>query len=81
MNPISLHLDMCKHIQDFWKRIIDTIYNIIHKEIPVCLRSCFLGRVPEAIDLRTHESKLVVSKASFCETLEECLLSICELLD
>lgn len=49
----------CKHLQIFWKKIIDTTSTILHKKIPLSPEICILGLVPEKLALRTHESKLL----------------------
>lgn len=49
----------CEHIQEFWRRIINIISNIIDKEVSMCPEICILGLIPETLALRTHERKLV----------------------
>lgn len=43
----------CEHIQEFWRRIINTISNIIDEEVPMCPEICILGLIPETLVLRT----------------------------
>lgn len=47
------------NIKEFWRRIINTVSNIIDKEVLVCPEVCILGLIPETLALRTHERKLV----------------------
>lgn len=61
----------CKHIQDFWKEIINTISHIIHKDIPIRPEICILGLFPEALALRPHERKLV----NLCLLQAKCLIA------
>lgn len=49
----------CKHLQEFWEKITDTISIIIHKKIPACPEICILGLRPKTLALKTHEYKLI----------------------
>ena len=49
----------CKHIQKFWKDLVEIISCIIQKKVPASPEVCILGLIPEALSFRTHERKLV----------------------
>lgn len=49
----------CECMRDFWKRVIATVSSIVDKEIPLCPRVCILGLIPDTLELRNHERKLV----------------------